>query len=133
MQGQLKKPVFIKVKEIGPAKHCYNVYATVIEAKTSDKELRKGTTSKVVEGVLGDESGCANFRFSGEAADWVQAGKTIAIRNGLSNVVDEHILLEVDKFGRITEEKEVKIDKINSDVSISKTPYVKKPAAPRKE
>ena len=36
--------------------------------------------------------------------DKVQVGALIAIRNGRSEVVDEHIRLEVDKFGKISAE-----------------------------
>lgn len=132
MSAPLKKPQFIKIKEIGPGKHCYHVYATVVEAKTSEKETHNGPV-KIIEGVVGDETGCANFRFSADQAAWVQAGKTVAIRNGLSSVVNEHILLEVDKFGRVTEEKDVKIDKVNSENNISKTSYLKKDPSAKKE
>jgi ssDNA-binding replication factor A large subunit len=131
MSEQLKPPTFIKVSAIGPAKHCYTVYATIVEAKPAQRETRAGPI-KGVEGVLADETGAANFRFIGEQFVWVEQGKTIAIRNGLSNVVDEHILLEVDKFGRVTEEKEVKIEKPNTQHNISATPYVKKPQAAKK-
>lgn len=126
MEGiQLKKPVFSTIDQIAPAKHCYNVYATVVEAKVFERD-GKGGKVPVIEGVVGDESACANFRFVGEQFAWVKAGKVIAIRNGLSSVVDEHILLEVDKFGRVTEEAGHKIEKVKNEKNISSTPYVKK-------
>lgn len=132
MSVQLQKPQFLKVKDIGPAKHCYHVYATVVEAKHSEKETHNGPV-KIIEGVLADETSAANFRFNLEQAPWVQAGKTIAIRNGLSNVVNEHILLEIDKFGRVTEEKDVKFEKVNTQNSISKTAYAKKESNAKKD
>ena len=132
MSAPLKKPVFSKIAQIGPAKHCYNVYGVVMEAKPAQRETRNGPI-KGVEGVVADESGSANFRFIGEQFAWIAPGKTIAIRNGMSNVVEEHILLEVDKFGRVTEEKDVKIDKVNSEVNISKTSYLKKDPSAKKE
>lgn len=125
MSAPLKKPVFSKIAQIGPAKHCYNVHGVVVEAKPATRETRNGPVQGV-EGVIADESGSANFRFIGEQFAWVAQGKTIAIRNGLSNVVEEHILLEVDKFGRVTEENEVNIAKPNIDHSISAQAYVKK-------
>ena len=48
----------------------------------------------------------------------IKKGVTIAIRNGKSNVVDEHILLDLDKFGRITLEPEQNIQP-NTDNNIS--------------
>jgi len=123
--NQLKKPQFSKVKQIDAGKHCYNVYGRILESKFSEKEAKNGPL-KVVEGVIGDETGVANFKFIGENANIIQTGKVYAIRNGLSSVVNEHILLEVDRFGRVTEEKEVNIEKVEEANNISKTAYVKK-------
>lgn len=129
MSGPLKKPLFVKVADIGPAKHCYNVYAKVIEARATERPLR-GNTIKVIEGVLGDETATAHFSFLVEQAPWLAVGKTIAVRNGLSSVVDEHILLQVDKFGRLTEERDVAIPSVNEAKNISKTAYEKRAPAP---
>lgn len=122
---QLKKPVFSKVSQIGPAKHCYNIYAVIVDVKPYERDNRFGSV-KGVEGTLADDSGSASFRLIGDQYGWLAPGKVIAIRNGLANVVEEHILLEIDKFGRVTEEKDQKIEKPNSEVNISATSYVKK-------
>ena len=41
-------------------------------------------------------------------ADLVKEGMVYSFRNGRSEVVDEHIRLEVDKFGKVQEEPEVR-------------------------
>ena len=43
-----------------------------------------------------------------ENCDLVKESHFVSIRNGRSEVVDEHIRLEVDKFGKITAEEMVK-------------------------
>ena len=125
MEAKLTTPSFIKVDRIEPAKHCFNIYARIVEAKHSDRDHFNGPV-KIVEGVLADESGSANFKFVGNNHSWVQSGKTVAVRNGLSSIIDEHIVIEVDKFGRITEESDTFVSSAHVENNISKPAYVKK-------
>ncbi len=122
---QLTKPQFRRIAEVKAGKHCYNVYAKVIKATHQNVTRPSGDVIKVVEGVVADPSGCANFRFEGENADLVKEGATIAIRNGRSQVVNEYIRLEVDKFGRITSEDASNVPSTNTSVNISAEAYVK--------
>ena len=123
MAESLKKPIFCKVADIKPGKHCYHVYAKIVEVRHTEREGKKNTV-KVAEGVLGDETAVANFKFTGEQCDMLKEGAVVAIRNGLSSVVSEHILLEVDKFGLVTLEKDQSITSVNKDQNISKNAYV---------
>ena len=118
----------MKVADIQPAHHCYNIYAKIIEAKVAERDGKKGKVS-VVEGLLGDESATANFRLSGEHTTLIKEGEVVAVRNGLSNVISEHILLELDKFGRVTLENDHKMGEINQEKNISKFAYVPKQKA----
>ena len=123
--SQLKKPSFIKVDQIKAGSHCYNIYAKILEIKNSEKETKSGLL-KIAEGILGDETASANFKFVGENALNISTGKVIALRNGLSSVVDEHILLELDKFGKITDEPNIEIQSVNQNKNISQVAYEKK-------
>ena len=125
METVLEKPVFIKINEIKPAVHCYNVYCTVISAKHSENTNFNGKTMKIVEGVVADETSCANYKFIGNHTEQMKVGKVIAIRNGKSSVVDEHILLELDQFGRVTEENGVSFRSVNRDKNISDAKWEK--------
>ena len=58
--------------------------------------------------------------------DKVKADMILSIRNGRSEVVDEHIRLEVDKFGKVMEEPEVTITGVKNSENISSYAYVKK-------
>ena len=53
------------------------------------------------------------------------------MRNGKSNVVNEHIVLEVDRFGKVTVESEDKVSSVNTGLNISEATWEKK--APRKD
>merc|ERR1719240_299847 len=125
-QPKLMKPNFSKVNEIKAGRHCFNVYCKVVELTTSNITKFNGETIRICDGVVGDESGCANFRLVGENVDKVKKDMIISLRNGRSEVVDEHIRLEVDKFGKVQEESDVKIDRVKTEENISSYAYVKK-------
>merc|ERR1712110_231267 len=101
MQHRLQKPYFCKMNDIKPGKHCYNVYCQVLSVNASEITKFNGEVIRIADGVVGDETGVANFRLVGENCDLVKEGSAISIRNGRSEVVDGHIRLEVDKFGKI--------------------------------
>lgn len=119
------KPQFCKVKDITPGKHCYNIYMKVQSCTKEKKTNNQNEEYQVATGVCGDESACANFRLVGKWADLVEEGKVFAIRNGRSDVVDEHIILQLDNFGKLTEETKDDL-KVNTDFNISSEKWEKK-------
>lgn len=126
MERKLLQPTFITIAEIQPGKHCYHVYGKVVEVKKTQRSKSSGESFPLVEGVIADNSGCANFRFPADQAGCVEQGAIIAIRNGMSSVVDEHIVLEVDRFGKLTPEH-TNIATPNTKNNISATAWEKKP------
>ena len=52
----------------------------------------------------------------------------VAFRNGKSNVFNEHIVLEVDRFGKVSVEAEDKVNSINTKNNISSATWEKKPS-----
>ena len=125
MEKELQKPVFCKISEIMPGKHCYHVYGKVTEVRKTQRRKNNGEGIAQVEGIIADETGCASFRFNGDQAGEVREGAVVAIRNGRSSVIDEHILLEVDRFGKISAEQ-VSIGAPNLSNNISATAWEKK-------
>ena len=127
MEGNtLRKPQFMKLKDIKPGKHCYNVYVKVIEAAQSKLTTRNNDEINVVEGKVGDDSALANFRFIGDNADNLNVGDVVAFRNGKSVVVNEHIVLQLDRFGKVSHEKDVTIGDVNMSLNISDEKWEKK-------
>ena len=119
MQNTLVKPEFIKISDIRPGVHCYHIYAKIVSAGRSQTTQKSGKKVQVVEGVLADDSGCANFRFCGAHAMNLTVGSTVAVRNGRSNLVDGHLLLELDQFGRVNKVPSSPLKQVNVDHNIS--------------
>merc|ERR1711879_110648 len=123
---RLQKPRFQKIEEIKPGKHCYNIYAIVKKLEKKDVTKYNGEIIKVAEGLLGDETGCAEFRFVGEYIDKLSEGRVISIRNGRSEVHNEHLRLEIDIFGKVSAEPDVEISSVNESNNLSAVAYVLK-------
>ena len=125
-QQQLKKPYFITVAQLEPGRHCYNIYVKVVKATESERTSNNGEKVKVVDGVLADSTGCADFKFVGEHTKNIAVGKTVAIRNGRSSVINEHVVLELDKFGKVTVEDDKLVTNPNLEKNISATTWERK-------
>ena len=128
-ETQLKVPVFVTIKDILPGKHCYNVYAKVISFTESERVGKNGEKVKVIEGTVADETSAAQFKFVGDHTKLIAPNAVIAIRNGRSSVINEHIVLELDKFGRVSLENGRKIDAPNTSTNISDQKYEKRSTA----
>merc|ERR1712170_180774 len=126
MTTRLSKPTFCKIVDIKAGRHCYNVYCKVIELNSSEITKFNGEVIRIADGVVGDDTAVANFRLVGDNVDKVKVDQVISIRNGRSEVVDEHIRLEVDKFGKVQPEEEKTFDRIKNSENISSYAYVKK-------
>ena len=136
MNYQKTKPVFSNITDIKPGMHCYNVYCKVVKVDHSVVIRQSGDRLQICEGLVADHTGCANFKFEGENCDYVKEGAVIAIRNGRSDVIQEHIRLEVDKFGRVTVEDAGNVGKVSTADNISDHAYVRREAdqrTPREE
>merc|ERR1711862_723069 len=124
--SNLRKPKFIKMSEIKPGRHCCNVYCTVRSLEKKDVTKYNGQVIKMAEGLVGDDTACANFRFVGHWIDKLSEGRVVSIRNGRSEVVNEHLRLETDIFGKVSVEPDVQIDSFNDENNLSQVAYVKK-------
>lgn len=122
---KMTKPTFSKVETISPGAHCYNVYVKVQKVNKEKKTNNKNEEYTVATGVCGDETALANFKFVGKWADLVEENKVFAIRNGKSDVIDEHIVLQLDNFGKLSEEN-VSIENVNTKKNISDDKWEKK-------
>ena len=120
---RLESPRYTKIADIRPGVHCYFVYGKVVKAETTEITRISGDKVKICEGVIADDSGCAKFHFEGESADAVSTGITVSIRNGRSEVVDDFIRLEVDKFGKIAKEDASVVKSADQSNNISTVAY----------
>ena len=128
---RLEKPKYIKIADIRPGVHCYFVYGKVLKATQNEITRISGDKVRISEGIISDDTGCANFHFEGENADIITPGATISIRNGRCEVVDEHIRLEVDKFGKVAKEDASNVKSTNEKNDISSVAYERQQAKKR--
>ena len=125
MSKEAKKPLtYCDISKIQPGKHCYSIKGKIVSCKTVEKTKQNGEKFNVIEGVIADASGCADFRFQADQAAAIKQGAVVSVRNGKSSVVNEHIVLEIDRFGKIAEEN-IQIDKPNTDENISSVSWEK--------
>jgi hypothetical protein len=128
-----EKPVFSTIDSIRPGIHCYNVYCRVLKATHTTMTRLSGDVVKVCEGVVADHTACVDFHFEGPQTELLQTGATVAIRNGRSEVVKEHIRLEIDPFGKISKEDASLVKDTTTSENISEHAYIKKPVPAARE
>lgn len=115
---KLRKPNFCAIKELKPMQHCYNIKGQIVELEVEKKENVRGDEIVIATGVLADNSGKVRFRLKNEHTKLLKKDAVIALRNGRANLVDEFLLLELDKFGKVTSEPDEKITpNLTNDVS----------------
>merc|ERR1712039_1027253 len=118
--------IYSKVKNMSSTRLQKPTFCRITDLNASEITKFNGEVIRIADGVVGDETGVANFRLVGDNVDKVKTNMVVSIRNGRSEVVDEHIRLEVDKFGKVQEEAEVTIGEVKSSENISSYAYVKK-------
>lgn len=88
------------------------------------KERRRydGSLIRQAECLVGDQYGCVVLWAKNEQLDVIKEGGVITVRNAHANVVNEHLRLEVDKWGKIEPSTE-KIEKVNQSNNLSDVEY----------
>jgi ssDNA-binding replication factor A large subunit len=98
----LRKPEFVKIKDLERGRSGYNVYVKVVKVDERQVDTKDGQKIPMVDAVIADETGSAKAFFKGDNAKLVKEGAVLAIRNGVKKIIKGHISLELDLFGRIT-------------------------------
>jgi hypothetical protein len=83
-----------------------------------------GETLEVASCTVGDDSGTINARITGKNAALMTEGATLAFRNGRSVVRDMHMRLEIDRWGKISNEEDndaAQIESVNEDAENNKS------------
>jgi hypothetical protein len=119
----LRKPVFVKVKDLKPGQHGYNVYLKVAEVNFEKAKRADGSTLEIADALCGDDTGVVRVRAIGENAPKFKEGRFISIRNGRSEVFKERMRLEVDRWGKVQEETNLDIKEVNKSNNLSETAY----------
>jgi hypothetical protein len=107
----LRKPVFIKVKDIEPTMRL-NVYVCV-DSIENELEIKKldGESMKICTCLVGDETGVVQLKLKDKQVQFAKPNESLILRNVRANVFKGHIRLEADIWAKI-EKAEVNIQKI---------------------
>ncbi|EOA17584.1 hypothetical protein CARUB_v10005945mg [Capsella rubella] len=106
-----RKPVFVKVEQLKPGTTGHTLTVKVIDASTVVPVTRKPRTanslsrpsqpSRIVECLIGDETGCILFTARNDQVDLMKPGATVILRNSRIDMFKGTMRLGVDKWGRI--------------------------------
>ncbi len=114
---------FTKVKDLNQGSKRVTVLAKVLNVgEPKDIQTRYGEQKKVVEAVLGDETGKVTMSLWNEQANQVENGDTIVVENGYVSFVRGHMRLNVGKYGAIKKSDSV-VESVNESLDMSEKEY----------
>ena len=123
-QRNLRKPKFNDIASIQPMQR-YNLIGKVLEVgKTIEVKRVEGDNISMAKVKIGDKSGMVNILLKGKQLECAKKDQTIIVRNAMSKVVNEHIRMEVDIWGKVEiSKKEDEVKEVNTKTDISATEY----------
>merc|ERR1712032_137710 len=121
----LLEPTYTKVKDILPGKCGYNLIVKVVTKNVLIDIVRLDTTRVVIaDFVIGDETGIVKMRLRNENfVDIIKEGQTIIIRNCKVPIVNQHMRMQVDAFGKIENCLDHHISEVNKEKDLSEVVY----------
>ena len=122
---ELADPIFNKVKDIQPGKSGYNLYLKVVsKAVLIDIKRLDETRVAIADFMVGDETGMIKMRLrNDEYIDMINEGNTIIARNCKIPVVNGHMRMIVDAFGKIEVSKVNNVGEVNKEKDLSQIQY----------
>jgi replication factor A1 len=119
------QPVNAKVGELTPNSKAVNVTVKVV----SKGEVRSTTSGrdysehKVLEALVGDETGCIYLNLWDDNIEKVKEGETISIKNGYVNLFRGYMRLNIGRYGSFETVTEPQITNVNSENNVSSKQY----------
>lgn len=101
-QKKLRKATYAKVKDLTPQSHGHNLVVKVVSiGDVVEKKRYDGSTSRIAEVVLGDDTGCVTFTARNEQIDLVKPGVTLVVRNCNADIYNGFMRLNVTQWGKL--------------------------------
>merc|ERR1711957_247242 len=94
----LKQAKFHQVGKIKPETAGLNLSVKAV-GDTIEKEVKPGT--KVYEAQVADATGAVTISLTADQKDLIKKGKTYELRNASTRMIKGHIMIVVDKWGKI--------------------------------
>ncbi|EQC26611.1 hypothetical protein SDRG_15551 [Saprolegnia diclina VS20] len=102
MSTPLRTATYVKVKDLVPGTHGHNLVARVLSAEIiSEKVQADGTTSRIAEVLIGDETGTIIVSAWNEQIDLFIVGRNVVVRNADVGVHRGFARLRVSKWGKL--------------------------------
>lgn len=112
-----------KVEELNPGSRSVDVLVKVVELyPVREVTTKDGSSHRVAEALVGDETGSVILSLWDDAASSAQAGKMIQVRNGYISLYKGNMRLNIGKYGTMEETAEV-INEVNTENNISNRSY----------
>lgn len=123
-QRVLRKPVFVKFKDLAPGTHGHNLYGKVVSVAVAlERHRPDGSEVKVHEALVGDSTASILLTVRGDQLEVVKPGANIIIRNAKIEMFKNHMRLVVDKWGLIEPNNEPFNEQVNAANNLSDTEY----------
>lgn len=119
------QPVNVKISELTPDSRAVNVTAKVV----SKGEVRSTTsgrdysTHRVVDALVGDETGCIYLNLWDDNINKVNEGDTLNIKNGYVNLFRGYMRLNIGRYGSFEIVQESQIKEVNTENNMSSKQY----------
>jgi len=119
------QPVDVKIRELTPDSKAVNVTAKVVSKGEvrSNTSGRDFTTHRVVDALVGDETGCIYLNLWDDNIEKIKEGDTLNIKNGYINLFRGNMRLNIGRYGSFETVKESKIEEVNTENNLSSKRY----------
>jgi len=117
--------VDVKVGELTPSSRAVNVAVKVV----SKGEVRSTTggrdysAHRVVDALVGDETGCVYLNLWDDNIDKVKEGDVLKIKNGYVNLFRGNIRLNIGRYGSFEVVAEPLVKEVNTENNVSSKQY----------
>ncbi|KDO26967.1 hypothetical protein SPRG_07680 [Saprolegnia parasitica CBS 223.65] len=102
MSTPLRTATYVKVKDLAPGTHGHNLVARVLSVEIiSEKVQGDGTTSRIAEVLIGDETGTVIVSAWNEQIDLFIVGRNVVVRNADVVVRRGFVRLRISKWGKL--------------------------------
>ena len=119
------QPVDVKINELTPNSKAVNVIAKVVSKGEvrSTTSGRDYTAHRVVDALVGDETGCVYLNLWDDNIDKAKEGDVLSIKNGYVNLFRGNIRLNIGRYGSFEVVAEPTIKEVNTENNLSSKLY----------
>ncbi len=119
------QPVDVKINELTPNSRAVNVVAKVVSKGEvrSTTSGRDYTAHRVVDALVGDETGCIYLNLWDANIDKAKEGDVLSIKNGYVNLFRGNMRLNIGRYGSFEVVAEPTIKEVNTENNLSSKLY----------